>query len=80
MTPLPPLLPPLPLTAFQACGSEADNMQVHLHEEHGPDGPHREIRRGIGSAVVVHRWGGWGRRAEEEGAGAEGESAGGGGE
>ena len=46
---------PLPLTAFQVCGIETDNMQVHLHEEHGPDGPHREIRRGIGSAVVVHR-------------------------
>lgn len=31
-------------------------MQVHVHEAHCPTGPWTEIRRGIGSAVIVHRW------------------------
>ena len=62
---------------LQVCGIETDNMQVHLHEEHGPDGPHREIRRGIGSAVVVHRlgWGG-GDVGGQGGGSAQGDQAG----
>ncbi|GIL77460.1 hypothetical protein Vretimale_2980 [Volvox reticuliferus] len=38
-----------------ACGEEADNLAVHIHEEHYPGGPRREDRRGLGAAVVVHR-------------------------
>ncbi|KXZ51436.1 hypothetical protein GPECTOR_12g398 [Gonium pectorale] len=37
------------------CGEAADNLAVHIHEEHWPGGPRREVRRGLGSAVVIHR-------------------------
>ncbi|GAX79045.1 hypothetical protein CEUSTIGMA_g6485.t1 [Chlamydomonas eustigma] len=39
----------------QICHEHVDNMQVHVHEEHGPSGPCKEVRCGIGAAVVVHR-------------------------
>ncbi|KAG2430810.1 hypothetical protein HXX76_009786 [Chlamydomonas incerta] len=39
-------------------GPEVDNLAVHIHEAHRPaahGGPYTELRRGLGSAVVVHR-------------------------
>ena len=51
-----PLTPTLMLYSWpQVCGEEVANMQVHVHEAHCPTGPWTEIRRGIGSAVIVHR-------------------------
>ncbi|GLI59360.1 hypothetical protein VaNZ11_001225 [Volvox africanus] len=38
-----------------ACGEVADNLAVHIHEEHYPGGPRREDRRHLGAVAVVHR-------------------------
>ncbi|GFR45555.1 hypothetical protein Agub_g6949, partial [Astrephomene gubernaculifera] len=37
------------------CDQEVDNLARHIYSAHRPSGPRCEMRRGVGSAVVIHR-------------------------